>query len=126
MWTLPPKEQSSSFRRGTSHVPSYRRHCSRIGRWQYRDTETRNSSRSRSMAICQAFWDAGVPKEALQVIITDREALKELTTASAIKHIILTGGTDTAQSIARTNPSTPLSAETGGKNAIILNSLGRP
>ena len=51
--------------------------------------------------FAKAFWDAGVPKEALQVIITDREALKELTTAPAIKHIILTGGTDTAQSIAR-------------------------
>ena len=74
--------------------------------------------------FAKAFWDAGVPKEALQVIITDREALKELTTAPAIKHIILTGGTDTAQSIARTSPSTPLSAETGGKNAIILTASG--
>lgn len=74
--------------------------------------------------FAQAFWDAGVPEEALQVIITDREALKVLTTAPAIKHIILTGGTDTAQSIARSNPSTPLSAETGGKNAIILTASG--
>ena len=67
---------------------------------------------------------AGVPKEALQVIITDREALKVLTTAPAVKHIILTGGTDTAQNIARSNPATPLSAETGGKNAIILTASG--
>lgn len=74
--------------------------------------------------FAKAFWDAGVPKEALQVIITDREALKVLTTAPAIRHIILTGGTDTAQSIARTNPSTPLSAETGGKNVIILTASG--
>lgn len=74
--------------------------------------------------FAQAFWDAGVPKEALQVIITDREALKVLTTAPAIKHIILTGGTDTAQNIARSNPATPLSAETGGKNAIILTASG--
>ena len=35
--------------------------------------------------FAKAFWDAGVPKEALQVIITDREALKELTTAPVIK-----------------------------------------
>lgn len=74
--------------------------------------------------FAKAFWDAGVPKEALQVIITDREALKILTTAPAIKHIILTGGTDTAQNIAKSNPSTPLSAETGGKNAIILTASG--
>ena len=74
--------------------------------------------------FAKAFWDAGVPKEALQVIITDREALKVLTTAPAVKHIILTGGTDTAQNIARSNPATPLSAETGGKNAIILTDSG--
>lgn len=74
--------------------------------------------------FAKAFWEAGVPKEALQVIITDREALKVLTTASAIQHIILTGGTDTAQNVARSNPATPLSAETGGKNAIILTASG--
>lgn len=74
--------------------------------------------------FAQAFWDAGVPREALQVIITDREALKVLTTDPAVRHIILTGGTDTAQNIARSNPGTPLSAETGGKNAIILTASG--
>ena len=70
--------------------------------------------------FAQAFWDAGVPKEALQVIITERDALKALTTAPEIKHIILTGGTDTAQAITRANPTTPLSAETGGKNVMII------
>lgn len=74
--------------------------------------------------FAQAFWDAGVPKEALQVIITDRVALKVLTTAPAIKHMVLTGGTDTAQSIAKSNPATPLSAETGGKNVMILTASG--
>ncbi|MGN1263186.1 MAG: aldehyde dehydrogenase family protein, partial [Prevotella sp.] len=74
--------------------------------------------------FADAFWKAGVPKEALQVIITDREALKALTTSPAIKHIILTGGTETAQAITRSNPTTPLSAETGGKNVIILTASG--
>ena len=74
--------------------------------------------------FAKAFWDAGVPKEALQVVITDREALNVLNTAPAIKHIILTGGTDTAQAIAKANPTTPLSAETGGKNVIILTASG--
>lgn len=69
--------------------------------------------------FAKAFWDAGVPKEALQVIITERDALDKLTQAPEIKHIILTGDTDTAQSILRAKPTTPLSAETGGKNAII-------
>ncbi len=74
--------------------------------------------------FAKAFWDAGVPKEALQVVITDREALTTLTTAPEIKHIILTGGTETAQNITKVNPATPLSAETGGKNVMILTASG--
>ena len=74
--------------------------------------------------FAKAFWDAGVPKDALQVIITDREATPLLTSNPAIKHIILTGGTETAQNIAHANPRKPLSAETGGKNVMILSAKG--
>ena len=74
--------------------------------------------------FAKAFWDAGVPKDALQVIITDREATPLLTSDPAIKHIILTGGTETAQSIAHANPRKPLSAETGGKNVMVLSAKG--
>ncbi|MCD8309916.1 MAG: aldehyde dehydrogenase family protein, partial [Prevotellaceae bacterium] len=74
--------------------------------------------------FAKAFFEAGVPKEALQVIITDRPALKKLTSSPVVKHIILTGGTDTAQQIARQTPTTPLSAETGGKNVMILTASG--
>lgn len=68
----------------------------------------------------QSFWKAGVPKDALQVVCPQRDALNDLTTNPAVKHIIMTGGTDTAFRILEVNPKTPLSAETGGKNAIIL------
>ena len=74
--------------------------------------------------FAKAFWEAGVPKEALQVIITNREATPLLTSSPVVKHIILTGGTETAQSIAHTNPRKPLSAETGGKNVMILSAKG--
>ena len=74
--------------------------------------------------FAKAFWDAGVPKDALQVVITDREATPLLTSAPAIKHIILTGGTETAQNIAHANPKKALSAETGGKNVMILSAKG--
>lgn len=74
--------------------------------------------------FAKAFWDAGVPKEALQVVITDREAQDALTGSPVIKHVILTGGTDTAQTLAKNNPSKPLSAETGGKNVMILTASG--
>lgn len=75
--------------------------------------------------FAKAFWDAGVPREALQVVICDgREGLNLLTKSPIVKHTILTGGTDTAQQILKNNPQTPLSAETGGKNAIILTGSG--
>lgn len=75
--------------------------------------------------FAQAFWDAGVPREVLQVVITDsRDTLAMLTKAPCIKHIILTGGTDTAQRIQSSNPHVGFSAETGGKNAIILTEGG--
>lgn len=74
--------------------------------------------------FAKAFWDAGVPKEALLVIIADREATPLLTSSDVVKHIILTGGTETAQTLAHANPRKPLSAETGGKNVMILSAKG--
>ena len=75
--------------------------------------------------FAKCFWDAGVPKDALQVVCTDgREPLNYLTAHPLIQHIILTGGTDTAYRLLENNPSCPLSAETGGKNAIILTASG--
>lgn len=75
--------------------------------------------------FAQAFWDAGVPKDALQVVCPDGGAsLTYLTTHPAIKHVILTGGTDTAFKLLESNPTCPLSAETGGKDAIILTASG--
>lgn len=74
---------------------------------------------------CKLLWEAGVPKDALQIVITDgREPLKTLTNSTEINHIVLTGGTDTAQRIATSNPRVRLSAETGGKNVMILTSKG--
>lgn len=75
--------------------------------------------------FAQCFWDAGVPKDALQVVCTDgREPQKYLSAHPSIRHIILTGGTDTAFRLLENNPACPLSAETGGKNAIILTASG--
>ncbi|MDD3321356.1 MAG: bifunctional proline dehydrogenase/L-glutamate gamma-semialdehyde dehydrogenase [Paludibacter sp.] len=73
----------------------------------------------------KSFWEAGVPKDALQIVCTDgREPLNFLTAHPSIKHIIMTGGTDTAFHLLENNPTCPLSAETGGKNSIILTSSG--
>ena len=71
--------------------------------------------------FAKCFWEAGVPKDALQVVCTaDRDSLSYLTAHKSIKHVILTGGTDTAFRLLKNSPKTPLSAETGGKNAIIV------
>lgn len=75
--------------------------------------------------FAKCFWDAGVPKDALQVVVCDTyQTLSILTTSPVIKHTILTGGTDTAFAILKENPKCPLSAETGGKNAIIVTECG--
>ncbi|MDR2824075.1 MAG: bifunctional proline dehydrogenase/L-glutamate gamma-semialdehyde dehydrogenase, partial [Prevotellaceae bacterium] len=75
--------------------------------------------------FAQCFWAAGVPKDALQLICADgREPINYLTKSNLVKHIILTGGTDTAFNLLKDAPRTPLSAETGGKNAIILTASG--
>lgn len=75
--------------------------------------------------LAKCFWDAGVPKDALQIVCTaEREPLNYLTSHPAIKHMILTGGTDTAFRLLENNPTCSLSAETGGKNAIILTASG--
>ena len=71
--------------------------------------------------FAKCFWEAGVPKDALQVVCpADRTALDYLTAHPSVKHVILTGGTDTAFRLLKNSPRTPLSAETGGKNAIIV------
>ena len=70
--------------------------------------------------FAQAMWKAGVPKQALQVVLPDRDGLKALTSSPVVKHTILTGGTDTARQLLAANPEKPLSAETGGKNVMII------
>lgn len=75
--------------------------------------------------FARLFWEAGVPKDALQLFCADGyEPVNYLTSHPSIKHIILTGGTDTAFQLLENNPECSLSAETGGKNAIILTASG--
>jgi RHH-type proline utilization regulon transcriptional repressor/proline dehydrogenase/delta 1-pyrroline-5-carboxylate dehydrogenase len=75
--------------------------------------------------FAKCFWDAGVPRDTLQVVCpAERKSLNYLSAHPAVKHIILTGGTDTAFRLLTNSPRTPLSAETGGKNAIILTANG--
>ncbi|HBE67035.1 MAG TPA: proline dehydrogenase [Planctomycetaceae bacterium] len=74
--------------------------------------------------LCECFWRAGVPREALQLVAcSGRDASAYLLGHPNIKTVILTGGTETALRILEARPSLDLLAETGGKNATIISSL---
>ncbi|MFN3193495.1 MAG: bifunctional proline dehydrogenase/L-glutamate gamma-semialdehyde dehydrogenase [Aureliella sp.] len=74
--------------------------------------------------LCECFWDAGVSRQALQLIpCSGSDAGKYLLADPEIETVVLTGGTETAQRILEARPMLKLFAETGGKNATIVSSL---
>ena len=80
----------------------------------------------------QLLHRAGVPLAALQLVTGDGPIVgTALATDSRIKAVVFTGSNATAQSIARNMaahlaPGTPLIAETGGLNAMIVDSTALP
>ena len=74
--------------------------------------------------MCQAFWDAGVPRDVLQMIpCADSDAENGLVRNVAVDAVILTGGTSTAKRMLAVRPNLHLLAETGGKNATIVTAM---
>lgn len=74
--------------------------------------------------LCECFWQAGVPRQALQLVICDGpETSEHLLANPVIRTCIFTGGTETAKKILAARPDLHLLAETGGKNATIVSSL---
>ncbi len=74
--------------------------------------------------LCECFWRAGVPREALQLVAcSGRDTSAHLLSHPELKTVILTGGTETALRILDARPDLNLLAETGGKNATIVSSL---
>lgn len=74
--------------------------------------------------LANAFWNAGVPKDALQVVITEPSYYKLLASSPFVNHICLNGTSETAETITHINPTKSVQAETCGKNAIILTAKG--
>lgn len=71
--------------------------------------------------LAQAFWDAGIPKEALQFInCKDEPVGSYLIKHPKIASVILTGATQTAKKFLQMRPGLDLHAETGGKNSVIV------
>ncbi len=74
--------------------------------------------------LCECFWQAGVPRTALQLLpCSGRLAGEVLIHDPRVDAVILTGGTSTAEQMLARNPALRLFAETGGKNATIVSSL---
>jgi len=74
--------------------------------------------------LCQCFWQAGVPRTALQFMpCSGRTVGQQLVTHPEVDTVILTGGTATALQMLAAQPTMNLLAETGGKNATIVTAL---
>jgi RHH-type proline utilization regulon transcriptional repressor/proline dehydrogenase/delta 1-pyrroline-5-carboxylate dehydrogenase len=74
--------------------------------------------------MCQCFWKAGVPRNALQFLPSSGALVGEkIIKRNDIARVILTGGTETALTMLAANPMLKLLAETGGKNATIVSGL---
>lgn len=74
--------------------------------------------------LCECFWAAGVPREALQFAPCSGATVgQQLVSHPAVDAVILTGGTATALAMLDACPSMHLLAETGGKNATIVTAL---
>ena len=74
--------------------------------------------------LCECFWRAGVPREALQFIPCEGETVgSQLACHPEVDAVILTGGTETALKLLLDKPDMNLLAETGGKNATIVTAL---
>lgn len=74
--------------------------------------------------LCRVFWDAGVPREALQFTpCRGAEAGSALAAHADVDAVILTGGTETALAMLHARPDMTLLAETGGKNATVVTAM---
>jgi RHH-type proline utilization regulon transcriptional repressor/proline dehydrogenase/delta 1-pyrroline-5-carboxylate dehydrogenase len=74
--------------------------------------------------LCECFWDAGVPRSALQFVPCSGATVgARLVADDRVDAVILTGGTQTALDMLRRKPRMTLLAETGGKNATIVTAL---
>jgi RHH-type proline utilization regulon transcriptional repressor/proline dehydrogenase/delta 1-pyrroline-5-carboxylate dehydrogenase len=74
--------------------------------------------------LCQCFWNAGVPKTALQFMPCSGATVgQQLVTHNGVDTVILTGSTETGLAMLSAKTSMNLLAETGGKNATIVTSL---
>ncbi len=73
------------------------------------------------LAMVQALWQAGIPKNVLQIaFVPDNEIGLSLVCHNSVDAVILTGSYETAKLFKSNKPDLKLSAETSGKNALVI------
>ncbi|MCB1148717.1 MAG: bifunctional proline dehydrogenase/L-glutamate gamma-semialdehyde dehydrogenase [Chlamydiia bacterium] len=74
--------------------------------------------------VAKAFWEGGVPHDALHFLpMEDAPEASALIQDRRVKKCIFTGSTETALKLLKIRPDLDLSAETGGKNALIVTAM---
>ncbi len=74
--------------------------------------------------LVNTLWEAGIPKKVLQFINCDDDPVgSKLIQDERLNTVILTGATATAKLFMKLSPGIDLSAETGGKNALVVSAL---
>jgi RHH-type proline utilization regulon transcriptional repressor/proline dehydrogenase/delta 1-pyrroline-5-carboxylate dehydrogenase len=74
--------------------------------------------------LCLCFWRAGISKKVLQLVpCSGGKEGRNLVSHPKVNAVILTGGTETALGMLRSDPRLSLFAETGGKDATIVTAL---
>lgn len=72
---------------------------------------------------CELLWDAGIPRQWLQLVVCEDEVGSQLITDPRTQVVVLTGGTATARKFLEMRPQLRLLAETGGKNALYVSDM---
>ena len=71
--------------------------------------------------LAEALWEAGVPRDVLTLVDLDEDDLgRRLMSHPVVDRVILTGAWETAQLFRSWRTDLPLTAETSGKNAIVV------
>lgn len=74
-----------------------------------------------SMAILEALWEAGVPREVLHGVYPfEGEDGKRLVSHDGVDRVILTGASETAAMFRSWKPQLQINAETSGKNSLVI------
>ncbi|WP_422665092.1 bifunctional proline dehydrogenase/L-glutamate gamma-semialdehyde dehydrogenase [Agrococcus beijingensis] len=78
-------------------------------------------ARRSAAVLCEALWEAGVPRDVLVLCDVDEGPVaQQLIAHPAVGRVILTGSSETAEMFSTWRDDLPLLGGTGGKNAIVV------